>query len=377
MDINDIVTDGTQHSYIGRWGDQRGFLVHDVQDFDPDTNSVIRGDPLKVMQGLSGRYAKGFKCIYLNLPPSIGTGRISDLDTWSEALETILGPCWELLSDDGSLIIPATRDKMNEIVPVLDMVFRGRDISVSEVVYPYGPKGGSDFPWIASSVALVTPKETDISLPFMDYNVPCHDFMKAGDASERSCSNRCFYPILTVDRRIVGFGDICDMGFHPESRREVHRGVNYIYPIDRDGVERRWRFARRNADRLMNLLDVHYAMNGFADVTLREVDDSLRDFSMPDDSDDDGDRFTHDIMTPVDYVRRAIDFDPSAMVLDLFSLNGSVGHAVMESNMNHHGNRKFISVSSDESLPDDILRHDLRLMDLFRYHGSITLYETR
>src|SRR3546814_16193459 len=64
--------------------------------------------------------------------------------------------------------------------------------------------------------------------------------MRISDWSSDVCSSD-----LVKDGAIVGFGDVCLDEFHPK-QTEVIDGISYVYPIDKAGVERKWRYARQS-----------------------------------------------------------------------------------------------------------------------------------
>src|SRR3546814_9248675 len=91
--------------------------------------------------------------------------------------------------------------------------------------------------------------------------------MRISDWSSDGCSSdlNCFYPIMVKDGAIVGFGDVCPDEFHPK-QTEVIDGISYVYPIDKAGVERKWRYARQSVrseehtSELQSLMRISYAV---------------------------------------------------------------------------------------------------------------------
>lgn len=64
-----------------------------------------------------------------------------------------------------------------------------------------------------------------------------------GSESEKSDAKNCFYPIIVKNDRIIGFGEVAPDDYHPSQTVKVG-DTYYIYPIDRQGIERKWRYAR-------------------------------------------------------------------------------------------------------------------------------------
>ena len=71
----------------------------------------------------------------------------------------------------------------------------------------------------------------------------------------RTDAANCFYPIFVKDDQIIGFGDVCPDEFHPESRNAVHPdGVIAVYPIDNNGIEKKWVFERGTVESIFDEL---------------------------------------------------------------------------------------------------------------------------
>jgi adenine-specific DNA-methyltransferase len=72
----------------------------------------------------------------------------------------------------------------------------------------------------------------------------------------RSTGKTCFYPIFVKDDQIIGFGDVCDDDFHPSRNVLRDDSVIEVYPIDGDGVERKWVLGRGTVESCANELFV-------------------------------------------------------------------------------------------------------------------------
>ena len=80
--------------------------------------------------------------------------------------------------------------------------------------------------------------------------------------SERTDAKNCFYPIIVKDNKIVGFGNVSPDDYHPE--QTVKKGDEYyVYPIDRQGVERKWRYARQTVESIWNMLRPKKTATGY------------------------------------------------------------------------------------------------------------------
>ena len=82
-----------------------------------------------------------------------------------------------------------------------------------------------------------------------------------GNDSLREAGKTCFYPIYIKDGKIIGFGDVCSDDFHPPINICRDDGVIEIYPVDPNGIERKWRFGRDTITTIQDQLIVNYIKN--------------------------------------------------------------------------------------------------------------------
>ena len=81
----------------------------------------------------------------------------------------------------------------------------------------------------------------------------------SGNNNLRTDAKNCFYPIFVKNGNIIGFGDVCEDDFHPSSANIMREdGILEIYPIDTNGVEKKWVFARHTVESIKNELKVEY-----------------------------------------------------------------------------------------------------------------------
>ena len=191
-------------------------------------------------------------------------------------------------------------------------------------------------------------------------NVSWSQFRNWGSESERTDAKNCFYPVLVKNGEIVGFGKVSDDSYHPV-QTVVENCVSYVYPIDRNGIERIWRYARQTVDSIKNMLrarktdtgyeieigktfgvqrtvwsDTRYDANEYGTKIISEL--------IP----NNGFTFPKSLWTVYDCLFAGVGNEKSAIVLDFFSGSGTTAHAVMQLNAEDGGHRKFIMVQLPE-----------------------------
>jgi len=73
-----------------------------------------------------------------------------------------------------------------------------------------------------------------------------------GENYLRKSGKTCFYPIIVNKNfEILSFGKVCDDDFHPNSANQLLEDGNIaIYPIDSEGIERKWVFSRNTVEEI-------------------------------------------------------------------------------------------------------------------------------
>jgi adenine-specific DNA-methyltransferase len=184
--------------------------------------------------------------------------------------------------------------------------------------------------------------------------------VSSGKNHLRESSANCFYPIYVKDGKIIGFGDVCNDEFHPTGINHIKDdGVIEIYPIDPQGRESKWVFARQTVELIKDELsaefdqkkgawdvirkksrfrykslwdDKRYSANSWGSVVLNSM--------LPDNL------FTYpkSIFTVRDCIDAGLNNESVGLILDYFAGSGTTAHAVINLNREDSGKRKYILV---------------------------------
>jgi len=137
---------------------------------------------------------------------------------------------------------------------------------------------------------------------------------------------------------------------------------NYIYPIDKQGVERKWRYARQSVEKIKDLLKVEikddraevYLGKNFAPYKTVWVDPKY-------DANEYGKKMLNNIVignnfeypkslyNVYDCLYAIIATNKNAIALDFFAGSGTTAQAVLELNKEDGGNRQFILCTNNEN----------------------------
>ena len=368
--------------------------------WDNTENIYIEGDNLDVLKTLQESYLHKVKMIYIDPPYNTGRNYIyrNDFSIDSEEYDEQAGlvdeegarlaanpvgsarfhSAWltmmyqrlllarNLLTDDGVLVCAIDENELSSLEMLLKEIFGEGTYDHVCVTVIHNPRGqqGKNFSYTNEYAIFVFPKALKVIADkrIADEDVSWSPLRNWGSESERTDAKNCFYPIIVQNGKIVGFGDVSPDNYHPQ--QTVRDGDKYyVYPIDRQGVERKWRYARQTVESIWSMLRAKKIVDGY-DIELGKTfgiqktvwDDKKYDANeygtkiVSDLVPGGGFSFPKSLYTVYDSVYAATADDKEAIVMDFFSGSGTTAHAVMKLNAEDGGHRKFIMVQ----LPEDL-----------------------
>ncbi len=338
-------------------------------------NLMIEGDNYLALSVLSYTHKKNIDLIYIDPPYNTGAKNWKynndyvDKDDeyrhskWLSFMRHRLNLAKNLLKDDGVLICAIDENEQAHLNVLLEQLFPAHERHLITIVH--NPRGiqGTNFSYTHEYAVFVIPKnlKTIGDKVIDDGEISWRGLRDNGGESLRTDARNCFYPIIVKDGKVIGFGDVVPNDIHPKREEEKKNGT-YIYPIDNEGVERKWRYARQSVDKIKHLLritdgrggkevqigkdfgkyrtvwiDKKYDANEYGAKLLRELVPTS-DFDYP-----------KSLYTVYDCLFAVVGERPHANVLDFFAGSGTTGHAVLEMNKIDGGNRKFILCTNNEN----------------------------
>lgn len=369
----------------------------DITHFSEMDNLIIKGNNLLVISSLLKRYERKVKCVYID-PPYNPTSNANTFaynnsfnrSTWLVFMKTRLEMAKRFLTADGVLIVAIDKNEQPRLQILIEEIFPEYDVDCITVIH--NPRGtiGTNFSYTHEYAIFVTPKgkKTICSRTLSEDEIDWSPLRNWGGESFRTDAKNCFYPIIVKDGKIVGFGDVSDDTFHPTSQTERHGDEYYIYPIDTQGVERKWRYARQTVESIFDLLRVKKTKTGY-DIeigknfgTYKTVwTDSKFDASV------NGTQLLKDLVphtvfsypkslyTVIECVGSVVKEDKDALILDFFGGSGTTGHAVMEINKQDGGHRRFILVEQMDYVVTDTLVRNLNALKQIAPESTIAFFQ--
>jgi adenine-specific DNA-methyltransferase len=329
-------------------------------------NLIIKGNNLLALHTLKEEFAGKVKLIYID--PPYNTGGLGDTftynnnfkrSTWLTFMYNRLIAAKDLLRKDGILIVAIDENEQPHLDVMLKEFFKDYEVHCITIVH--NPRGvqGTNFSYTHEYAFFVVPKgQKLIGNRIIDESeIDFSNLRNWGGESLRRDAKNCFYPIVVDPKtsKIIEFGEVCEDDFHPSKREIIKDGKVYIYPIDNDNIERKWRYARQSVEEIKDLLrarkksgqwdveigknfgqyktvwvDPKYDANEYGTKIVRRLVPENK-FSFP-----------KSLYNVKDCVYAVVGNDKDAIILDYHAGSGTTAHAVLELNKEDGGNRKFI-----------------------------------
>ena len=346
-----------------------------ISDDQNPNNLLIEGDNYHSLSVLNYTHKKNIDLIYIDPPYNTGANNwkynndyVDKEDEyrhskWLSLMRHRLNLAKNLLKDDGVLICAIDENEQAHLSVLLEQIFSAHEQHIITIVH--NPRGvqGTNFSYTHEYAIFVIPKNSKTigDRVIEEEDIKFRGLRDNGGESLRTDARNCFYPIIVKDGKIIGFGNVVPNDIHPK-KEEKKKDGDYIYPIDNEGIERKWRYARQSVDKVKHLLEVVESKNGkeiqigkdfgkYRTVWIDKKFDAneygaklLREI-VPNSGFD----FPKSLYTVYDCLFAVVGNRPQANILDFFAGSGTTGHAVLEMNKVDGGKRKFILCTNNEN----------------------------
>lgn len=342
-------------------------------------NFILEGDNLQSLYLLEKTLKNSVDCIYIDPPYNTGAKdwkynndyvdktNAYRHSKWLSMMNVRLVLAKKLLKDDGVLICAIDENELGTTLLLLEDVF-GQNYTIDPITIVHNPRGvqGDNFSYVNEFAIFVYKKGYKVieAQSIQEDDIDWSPLRNWGTESERHDAANCFYPIFVKDGKIIGFGEDVtdDDSIHPkQTEYNEETGIYAVYPIDIQGIERKWRYARQTVDGIIHLLRVKKTEAGY-DIELgknyapyrtvwtdkkfdaNEYGTQLikamvpqNDFSFP-----------KSVYNTYECLRAVTLYRPNAIIVDFFAGSGTTGHAALMLNAEIGGNRRFILCTNNE-----------------------------
>lgn len=333
---------------------------------------LIKSDNFQALNTIMPKYQGKIDLIYIDPPYNAPASEIIYKNnfkdsTWLSMMQNRLAIAKDFLSKRGILTCAIDENEQENLGLLLSDIFSEYEKTCVSVRHnPKGIQGGfiaqnNEFAYFLSPEKVVSNNKP---IPKNDWK---YDHLRNwGGESERNTAKNCFYPIYVKDSKIIGFGAVCDDDFHPSANVIRDDGVIEIYPVDSNGVERKWTYARQSVESIWENLKIEKDKSGI--LSIKKPITEVRFKTIWDESTYIAGDYGSKILTHIipnnefDYPKSIHTVKDSiylaskedSIVLDFFGGSGTTAHAVLE--LNKEGsNRKFVLVEMGEHFYSVIL----------------------
>ena len=344
-------------------------LVDSIDNLDEKLDGLmIHSENSQAISLLQKKYRSTIDYIYIDPPyntdstPILYKNGYRD-SSWLSLMDARLTESHKLLTERGIYTVAIDDTEANRLTLLMEQVFPNSRISPITVVH--NPKGSptKDFNRTHEYAIFATNENVKNCIArILEENDTPRKMRRWGENSKRIERPLSFYPIYIKNGKIVDVGVVPKEDYHPVGKNEpCADGRIAIWPIDQNGVERRWNFGldtiKENLDRVtiiedegvFDLFVTHemtvpktvwkggeYDAGNYGNTLLTNIL-GTKSFDFP-----------KSINTVVRCVRLATEENKSACVMDFFAGSGTTGHAVINLNRSDEGKRRYILVEMGE-----------------------------
>jgi len=342
------------------------------------THIMIEADNYHALSVLNYTHKRKIDVIYID--PPYNTGNKSWMynnhyvekddryrhSKWLSFMSKRLRLAKKLLKENGALICAIDDYELNTLGLLLDEVFPSYDKNI--IVVEHHPQGAGSITISRTHeyAYVLTPKGLGIEGRAINSEEGRWSLKRSGQGENNWRENRPnqFFSILidSTKSEVVGIGPAIPKEQKKYPTNKTPEGYLRIYPLDKNGDERVWRYNRNTMSELIKKGAIEYTKNGALIVKKSGVASSPI-FSVWKGSQYNagthgtgliaqilGKNFPYpkSLHTVREMISMIVRNRKNAIVLDFFAGSGTTGHAVLELNKEDDGNRQFILCTNNE-----------------------------
>jgi adenine-specific DNA-methyltransferase len=327
---------------------------------------LIHSDNWQALNTIRTRFQRAVDCTYIDPPYNAkGTSEIPYKNSYKDAswvtmMRDRISASNRLSTSAGVLEVAIDENESANLEKLLQRECSTRQIVAVAVQHNRRGIQGDNFSYSSEWMYVVHPPTKgalrDIPRDPQDYTKD--NFRNWGDESDRTDARTCFYPVL-VSRSgdIVGFGDVADDAFHPGARTCKTKDGFLVWPIDNNGEEKKWRYARDTVEGIKGLLSAEFVND--VDIEIKKLKVSDRPKTIWDKKSYHAGDYGTKVLTSLfgKAIKKTFQFPKSlnlvvdalqvgspdnGVILDYFVGSGTTAHAVLELRRTGKGSRTFV-----------------------------------
>ncbi|MFA7448671.1 MAG: DNA methyltransferase [Weeksellaceae bacterium] len=344
-------------------------LIAEFYNLDEETNGLlINSENFQALNLMQEKYCQEISYNYIDPPYNTDSAPIlykNDYkkSSWLSLLSDRMTIAKSMLSTTGVKTIAIDDTEVSNLSILCNGLYS--DYRQSRITIIHNPKGSitKDFNRVHEYAIFLTPEsESKIIERTLTENQTPRKMRRWGENSLRTERKLSFYPIIIEDGKIVDIGEVPNDNYHPKSKNILLENNRIaIFPIDQNGIERRWNFGLDSIKENLDRITVIEKEGEFDLFVTHEQNVPKTVWSGGDyDAGNHGNTLLINILG-----KKIFDFPKSinlvlnslkiitksnhnAVILDYFSGSGTTAHATIKLNRDDKGNRKYILVEMGE-----------------------------
>lgn len=356
---------------------------------------LIHSENYQALITLQEKYKEKIDTIYIDPPYNSPASEIIYVNnykhsSWLTLMENRLNISKIYLKKDGIFECAIDDNEQERFGILLDKIFDRYEKTCVTIVHNPSGTQRNDFLMTHEYTYFVYNKNVKINPEKRDEkDADVRNFMNTAKGNtenyKRETGYNCFYPILINKQNlvIIGFGDVCDKNFHPHSSNVDKGDYIEVYPIDNDGIERKWVFQRDKVENIFNELFVKIVHDEYRIYRKKKLinfksvwvnskysakkygTELLKNYGLINFD------FPKSIYNVYDCLYASVANRKNAIILDFFAGSGTTADAVIRMNKNDNGNRKFILIELGSHFNSVILPRLKKLAVSLNYEKGI------
>jgi len=328
---------------------------------------LIHSENYQALNTILPKFEEKVKCIYIDPPFNSPSTEIIYKNnykhsSWLSLMENRINLGKMFLDSKGCFIVAIDENEQERLGLLLQDLFSEYVKTCITIVH--NPRGiqGKNFSYCHEYSYFIYPSNEEQFIGTMPREEPSlRNLRDNGGQSLRTDAKNCFYPIYVRNNKVEKIGDVPANDFHPKNQsRALKDGTTEVWPIDPQGIERKWRYSNEGIKRVLELLRVKET-RGTVQIHILKEEDRYRTvwtgarydaneygskllMNILGEQESERFSFPKSLYNIKDCLNAITQNSKDAIVLDFFAGSGTTAHAAMALNKEDKGNRKFILV---------------------------------
>lgn len=341
-------------------------LLGEFDNLDEETDGVlINSENFQALGMMQEKYKEKVNTVYIDPPYNSPVSEIAYKNNFKHSsfatlMKDRLVSSKNLITDKGNHVIAIDENEQNNLFKIVNEVFNEDFYDNTLIAIEHNKKGiqGDHFSYSSEFAIFSIPysQKRINKIPLPEDEWEWSNLRNWGGESLRTDAKNCFYPIIVKGNEIIDIGEVCEDTFHPNSINVINEDLVYVYPVDQEGIERKWRYAYDTVKGIYNKLRIVTERDGSINVQIAKTDRPFKTmwYGAKYNAGDNGTK----ILSGLGFNKGLFDFPKSLhlvydciyvsdksdnTILDYFAGSGTTGHATIKLNRKD-GKRKYILV---------------------------------